>query len=397
MLSHLHWLYYLAVTFSKALPANMLAMIVLGLFSRVTSMLALLLPVKILLLVSNNSVPVFFPAFLQEMQLNTLILLLCGATILLYASSVGLEKLILGIERKAERLLVSKLAPTASDSHSIKTLKKVYGKVSGSLIDLCFIFGVFIFILFAYTILFITLFIYSSVVWGAYKLFASPIQRTDEVDEEVDEEDAKKDGLMTLWVDIGFLVSFLVVILGMLFDEGAGIMVTFICFLLLRRSSRGVKRFIKDLVIVYAQKTVLYPVLSDSVSVAELSGADSDKVLTKSNINSIISMAMRETFPGSEVSIASTAMFDHGDDMTCAYLVDATVSGSHDQFLVKLFHNKRQRAKVECELYRAISNLPVNGIVNHGNHHQAGWLLVNFSINHSCGATGTGMVADQDV
>ncbi len=73
MFSYLHWFYRLAVVFSKTLPANMLAIVFLGLFSRVASILALLLPVKILLLVGNNRVPAYFPTFLREIQLDTLI------------------------------------------------------------------------------------------------------------------------------------------------------------------------------------------------------------------------------------------------------------------------------------------------------------------------------------
>ncbi|MCP4338160.1 MAG: hypothetical protein GY799_04585 [Desulfobulbaceae bacterium] len=120
----------------------MLAMVVLGLFSRVASILALLLPVKILLLVGNKRVPAYFPTFLHEFQLDTLISLLCGATILLYASYVGLEKLISGIECKAECLLVTRLAPAASDSRSIRTLRIAYSRVSENLTWLCFILSV---------------------------------------------------------------------------------------------------------------------------------------------------------------------------------------------------------------------------------------------------------------
>ncbi len=390
MFIYLHWFYRIAAAFSKALPANMLAMVVLGLFSRVASILALLLPVKILLLVGNNRVPAYFPTFLQEIQLDTLISLLCGATISLYASYVGLEKLISGIERKAERLLVSQLAPIACDSRSIRALRKAYSRVSGNLTELCFLFAVLLFISLAYTALFVTIIMYSSVVLVAYELFVSTVQRID----EDDEESVEKGSLINLWVDIGFLVSFFFIILGMLIDQGPGIIVAFTCFLLLRRASGGMKRFIRNLMIVFAQQPMLSLVLSGSVSVGESGEVDSDEVLTKSNIDSIISVALRETFPSYEVNIVSTARFDQGDDMTYAYLVDATVSGSQDRFLVKLFPNNRQRVQVECELYSAISDLSVNGVVNHGNHQRAGWLLANFSFDHSRDATETGMAVE---
>ncbi len=375
MFKYLHWFFHLATTFSKVLPANMLVMVILGLFSRVSSMLALLLPVKILLLVGSNRVPRYFPEFMLEVPQEVLIQVLCAVTIILYATSVGLEKVTSNIECRAERLLVSQLNCLPGDARAVKLLRKTYSRVSGNLTELCFIIAVLLFIIFSYPVLFVTLIIYSAAVVAGYELFARPSHRSEAAIDVHDEDGSDHNRLIGLWVEVGFLISFFFIVLGMLTDMGPGLIVTFICFLLLRRSSGGMKRFLKNLVAMYTQQSVLLPLL-DSTGIVS---SDETKGLSDGNVSHpVITTVLSDTFPDAVIDDFSVIKVDQGDNSIDAYIIDVNVLDEQRQFLIKIFLENRQRAKAELELFSGISKQSFKGVASCGRCQGVTWLLIGF-------------------
>ncbi len=377
MFKYLQWFFSLAVTFSRALPANMLVMVFCGLFSRVSAMLALLLPVKILLLVGSDRVPRYFPEFFQEIPQETLIQILCAATIVLYALSVGLEKVASNIESEAERLLVSHLDCSPSDARMVKLLRKSYSKVSGNLTDLLFIVAALLFIIFSYPTLVVTLIIYSAVVLAGYELFSTHGHRADAAIDGHDENSNDDSGSIGLWVDVGFLISFFFIVLGMLADWGPGLIVAFICFLLLRRSSGALKRFLKNLVVIYSQKSILSTLFESTGSVSsgesERNGFSDDNVAYP-----IITTVLSETFPDAVIDDFSLTKFDQADDSIDAYILDVDILDERRQFLIKIFLDKMQRAKAELELFGGMSKQSFKGVASCGRCQGIAWLLVGF-------------------
>ena len=349
MLVYLSWFYKLSARFYQSVSVVTVLITVVGLFSRVSSMLALLLPVKIILLVGNNKVPRYFPSFLLEIPFDTLVQLLCAATIVLYAFYLILEKLSQKLEAQAETLLLKDLTSTKNlDSRARKLIRKAYSKVAANLTELCFVLSALLFIGFSYPSLLLVLLSYSALIVVGYEVATNCFNL--KVTEDISDLTAEDEG-----------------------DENAGNIGAFICFLILRRSSGGIKRVLKNFAALYNQKVYLSEIFfNKTASNSDIAGS----IGGEDNLSSMISSALNDAFPEGAPSANIATCYDANDDQVKCCLLEWNSQGVDQHYLIKLFQKNGKKARAEFEMLKLLDKAGGDQ-VRFGKKGTLFWVLVN--------------------
>ncbi|MGB1742487.1 MAG: hypothetical protein ACPHHR_06515 [Cycloclasticus sp.] len=110
----------------------------LSALAKVSLLVALLLPLKVLLLVNSKEVPDYFPEFLLGYAINDLVLVLAGISVLLYGFHIIAKKMELGVISLAVSNITSNLNTVVQIQNQDDLLKSAYEScskaLSGSLI-----------------------------------------------------------------------------------------------------------------------------------------------------------------------------------------------------------------------------------------------------------------------
>lgn len=91
-LETIHWLFRLSIRFIKGAPAATISVVLMTLLSQVLSMLAFLLPLKVVMLLSSTQIPGFFPDVFSAFDRDVLILSLGGVALGCYTINIFVNK-----------------------------------------------------------------------------------------------------------------------------------------------------------------------------------------------------------------------------------------------------------------------------------------------------------------
>ena len=256
MFSQLKWFYLVSKTIVRHQPSQMLYLVILGFSSRIAATLALLLPVKVIMMAGRHKVPSYFPEMLNKMEMTDLMVLLSAITVVLYVVHVVLEGFFSTAEKKGMMIFLKSLNISEKGGRKKQILQKCYQRLADSMTELFFVTTVLLFTLFVFPVLFVTLTTYAVLVALGFEMIQhsrsskkEPAER-DMDDVEVSDENEKENdnSQITRWVDVGFLVGFLAIIVCVLLESLPNTILVLASFLLVRRASGGMKTFLKTVV-----------------------------------------------------------------------------------------------------------------------------------------------------
>tara|TARA_R110000822_G_scaffold159476_34_gene299754 strand:- start:36006 stop:36827 length:822 start_codon:yes stop_codon:yes gene_type:complete len=272
MFSQFKWFLLVAKTIVKNQPSQILYIVMLGFSSRIAATLALLLPVKIIMMAGRHNVPRYFPKMFSKMEMNDLMVLLSVVAVALYVVHVVLEKFYSSAEKKGMRNFLQSLnigEEGRKKTKITKILQKCYQRLVDSMTEVFFVTAVLLFVLFAFPVLFVTLTTYAVlVVLGFEMIYLShssknePAERDmDDVEDSTENENENDNSLIGRWVDVGFLVGFLSIVVCVLLETLPNIILVLVSFLLVRRASGGVHKFLKTVVFLEGHKPAVRDVI----------------------------------------------------------------------------------------------------------------------------------------
>lgn len=374
MLASINWAYRVAVSYTRFLPMQTLVIVLLALISKFSATLALFLPVKIILLVGNDRTPAYFPGFLTEMDRNTLILALCAATIGFYLLHILTEKVMERVESLAEKRLGNLIPSFLRTKTAMEKVGKSYSRASAGLAELLFFTVVMIFIAFAYPDLLLVIMAYSLLMIGLFEfgLLTASRQKVGDEQGSNDEVEASR---RIIWFDVGFLVSFIYIVYDLLTGSGPGILIAFISFLLIRRSSGGLKRIVKDIGVLSAQRKVIGPLIF-SESFEHSQASSSKRGFMKKSEAQAFSERVLSKVLGDSVASPEVNWLELGARDLMAYRLALQDGGSERTFLLTVYRNKRDhRPDRELSLRTLMPQLPAPELIEYGTLDGKVWIL----------------------
>ncbi len=252
MFSQLKWFLLVSKTIVRYQPSQILYIVMLGFSSRIAATLALLLPVKVIMMAGRHKVPSYFPEMFNKMEMNDLMVLLSVVAVVLYVVHVVLDGFFSSAEKKGMRSFLQSLNIGEKDGRTTKILQKCYQRVADSMTELFFVTVVLLFILFAFPVLFVTLVTYTVLVVLGFEMIQhfrfSKNESAERDMADVEDSNENDNSQIARWVDVGFLVGFLAIVICVLFEMLPNVILVLVSFLLIRRASGGVKKFLKTVV-----------------------------------------------------------------------------------------------------------------------------------------------------
>jgi hypothetical protein len=242
------WYSSLSRVFIGKSPLQLLSAVTLNLFSEFCSLLGSALPIKILLLISADNIPKYFPLFMLNYGKNTLIYLLTIASIfcwiLFILSILYSEKICL---LSANKLINPDLNLS---NQNIKSAKKAYERYTKSISDLVFSFVAFLTILFFYPGVAFSCLGYL-VFFYCFLFFIFSISNSSKL--------AITRQKIIDWIpassNIGFFAPFLYMIFDYTRGTSPGLLYALISVILSRQLLRGHMRALRGLNLLYNFKT----------------------------------------------------------------------------------------------------------------------------------------------
>jgi hypothetical protein len=225
---------------------EVLGIVILSLFSKVASLLALFLPIKIILLLGYEKIPKYFPDFLISIERDVLIISLSGLAIFFYVLYVVLEFLIVRLESRGTNKLLQNMRKGVKANKNKALPEKVFKRVSRSITGLVFALSIVIFLACIYVPLLALVLTYAVCVLTVFGLLSKNSNNTTDQDEDDDEQE-QENNTIKIWFDAGFLLAFVFIVWQLMNDAPISIITAFISFLLLRKSSGDLKRLAGDL------------------------------------------------------------------------------------------------------------------------------------------------------
>jgi chromate transport protein ChrA len=252
MFSQLKWFLLVSKTILGQQPSQIFYIVMLGFTSRIAATLALLLPVKVIMMAGRHNVPSYFPELFNKMEMTDLMVLLSVVAVVLYVVHVVLEGFFSSVEKKGTRSFLQSLNIDEEDDKTTKILQKCYQKVADSMTELFFVTAVVLFTLFAFPVLFVILATYTMLVVLGFEMIqhsrSSMNESADGDMDDAEDSDENDNSQIARWVDVGFLVGFLGIVVCVLLETLPNIILVLVSFLLIRRASGGVKKFLKTVV-----------------------------------------------------------------------------------------------------------------------------------------------------
>ncbi|MCC5797773.1 MAG: hypothetical protein JJU48_10685 [Methylophaga sp.] len=255
MLENISWFSQISVVMFRSSPREVFLIVVFSIFSKISSLLALFLPIKIILMIGVENTPEYIPGFLSVIEREKLVIGLCVLAVSFYILHAILEVFIEKLERKG----AGKLSKGLGAINRNKTIpKKIFNRVSKSYSELVFSVCVIAFISWLYPSLFMLVIFYTITVLIIHEFLARKHQNNPIEDDEVGGK---------IWFDIGFLIAFIFIVWQLLNYQELSVITAFICFLLLRQSSSGLKRLVNDFSFINKQRNTIEHIIKHNQNI----------------------------------------------------------------------------------------------------------------------------------
>jgi len=376
MIDTLKWIHSVVMWILRLSTARITLLVILTLLSKVSSTLALFLPIKIIMLVRKDSMPNYFPDLLLSFEKNTLLILLCAISIGLYLFHASIEKWMQHLEQGATLALKDKI-PLFRLSGSTKILRKIFSRVSKSLAELFFFSIIIFFITYFYPGLLLVISAYALLLIASFEI--SKLFNTNISQKTYSEDSFDDNSQSSFWFDIGFLITFVYIIYDLIRSDNPNVFTAFIGFLLIRQSSNGLKRISRDIRYINAQRIHLEKFVTKTLSKKSIQGTQLKGFPEKQELKKICTKIIQPELiePIKNVKIK---WYNIDSKNALAYQVTVYSSSSRKSFLIKLYKtNQEHQAYREISILKSFPQLPALPLVNNGEFMGYHWLLLDWN------------------
>ncbi|TDA95479.1 hypothetical protein [Halomonas marinisediminis] len=245
------WGLSLGLKFLKVVPFMTMTIVILTILSQIATLLSFFLPLKIVILLGSDGVPMYFPPSFSKVDRDILIIALSIATIGFFLLQILLEKIIQVVTNKATLCLLKRSHKMTLFENQEEIAEASYQRYSRALAS-----GVFVLLS-----LLLLLFIYSEMVLvlTSYILIMSIILvAVCEFFEGAKEVLANSlSSSLRLMGGVGFFVSFAFLVVDFVYLTPPVVIFSIISLLLSRQVLNRVVKFVLDIAALYRQKTKL--------------------------------------------------------------------------------------------------------------------------------------------
>jgi hypothetical protein len=344
----------------------------------------LFLPIKVILLIGQSNLPRYLPDFFLGFEKQTLIFILCIASVSFYALHVIFEMLIEYLENKSVISILAKVWPDSKLSGVSKNLfKKTYRRTTNSLAELVFFITVVTLLSFINIGLLAVISIYAALATAFFSVYH--LKNT----QQLSDNDGNDGAQLKVMFDIGFLLTFVYIVYDLISQAEPAIFTAFISFLLLRQSSGGLKRTVTSYRALNNQRPKLDVLIL---------GKQDEKLIKKNVIAPFInkeqvinlvvnalSLQIDEIQNKFEVSLCELS----GSRDVQAFIVKEQGREAGKSYLLKLYRKKsNHQAEKEKSLLELMPALPALNFIITGtaidyDWHLYEWMDLEDSINSS--------------
>ena len=250
-LTSIRWFVSLGAKFVRVVPSQTFFVIMLTLFSQFASVLAFVLPLKIIFLLGSDRVPHYFPSVFSRVEHDLLVVYLSIATVGFFIAHVLTEKLIDRITGIASRVLISRSGKIILFENQEELASNAYGSFSRALTGAVFAFLAITALIYIYTDMALVLvgyivlaFFITYVLCRRSHIFLGKFE-------------ADPNALMSLLSAIGFFTIFGYLVVDFVWLSPPGLIMAIVAMLLARQSFNRLVGMVNGLVKLSRQRIKL--------------------------------------------------------------------------------------------------------------------------------------------
>jgi hypothetical protein len=255
VLSALRWFFSVGLKVFRVVPWATSLGVVCTLVSQVASLLAALLPLKVIILLGSERIPSYFPELLQVYGKTVLIVGLGGATLFFFAIHLLAERFIARLAAFGARKLITNSRKLALFEDQELLLTKAYQRFAEALAGGVFLGLAALALSWVYPLQAIAVGSYTLAVW----LVLVVVQRLGKVWRE--QQVGEFIRLIGVLANIGFFVIFSAIVIDVLMGTKVSVFWAIVTLLLVRQLFRRLTSLVGDIANLYSQRLQLNALL----------------------------------------------------------------------------------------------------------------------------------------
>lgn len=255
VLAALRWFVSVGFKVFRVVPWATKLGVVCTLVSQVASLLAALLPLKVIILLGSERIPSYFPPQLQDYGKTALIVGLGGAALFFFVIHLLAEWAIARLAAYGARSLIAHSRKLALFENQEQLLSKAYQRFAGALAGAVFIALAALALAWVYPLQAMVIGSYIATVWLALLV----IQRLSNVWQERPAGELIR--LVGVLANLGFFVTFGAIVFDVLQGTQVSVFWAIITLLLVRQLFRRLASLVGDLSSLYSQRLQLNALL----------------------------------------------------------------------------------------------------------------------------------------
>jgi len=255
VLAALRWFISVGFKVYRVVPWATNLGVVCTLVSQIASLLASLLPLKVIILLGSERIPSYFPPLLQDHGKTALIVGLGGAALAFFAIHLLAEWLIARLAAYGARSLIAHSRKLALFENQEQLLSKAYQRFAGALAGGVFIALAALALAWVYPLQAMVVSGYIAIVWVALVV----IQRLSHVWQE--QQLGELIRLVGVLANLGFFVTFAAIVFDVLQGTQVSVFWAIVTLLLVRQLFRRLASLVADVTSLYSQRLQLNALL----------------------------------------------------------------------------------------------------------------------------------------
>ncbi|MBO6848895.1 MAG: hypothetical protein JJ867_00280 [Marinobacter sp.] len=365
----IRWSVSLGNKFLRVVPGLTFLAVMCSVFSQFFLLIGFLLPLKVVLLLGSDSVPVYFPPIFHDFGRDGLVLVLSLAAVMFYLLHLATSKLVDIAASSASNRLLARSRKMAIFENQKDIAAKGYQRYSQSLAAVSFFSICLVVMAFFYSKVAMVIVGYVAVCFIFVGLLSSLSQAF------LDRLHRDLGSIVKVLGSVGFLVTFAFIVLDHLFGSAPGIIVSVVSLLLGRQAFGRMANLIKDIQGLYGQRAQLAALFFHGrIFMQRPKGLDKGIWgLVEPEVRDEWLGSLLEEVVGGKNPEFTVEWFDLGLPDVLCYQVGLVSGEDERSFLVKVFNaNRSAWAKHEATILVGQSDLPTVPCVSltlvHGLH-----------------------------
>ncbi|NKQ11789.1 hypothetical protein [Pseudomonas sp. SST3] len=355
VLSVLRWFASVGFKVFRVVPWATSLGVLSTLVSQLASLLAALLPLKVIILLGSEHVPSYFPSQLHDYNKMALIIGLGGTALAFFFIHLVAERLIARLAAFGARRLIAHSRKLALFENQEQLLTRGYQRFAAALAGGVFIGVAALALVLVYPLQAMVVVSYIAIVWVVLYFVQrlSHVWRVREVGELTK--------LIGVLADLGFFVTFVVIVLDVLLGTAVSVFWAIVTLLLVRQLFRRLASLVGDVATLYSQRLQLNALLFNGHLYAGKAITEDSKglwtLVDPDTFGSWLAPLI-ERVAGPAAGAPQVRWMQSGTPDVLMGIV-RTQSEPQQSYLVKLFgKNHGALSRHEASLFAAMGNAP---------------------------------------